>query len=143
MPQREKKLKNEPKKNALIKQIQKAVKGLCYTSETDAPVEAFMGTTAAAVTQENLLGQIGKASDSPVEERNFDDFFAPLIELQDWFGDEEKATAAKFAGLRDLLKNNLTDLNVFKIGSIELDIYAVGLDAHGNLTGIKTKAVET
>lgn len=143
MPYRKKKPKSELKKTELVEQIREASKGLYYTSETDAPIEAFAGSKADAVTQENLLGQIGKAPDSPVEERNFDDFFAPLTELQDWFGDEEKATAAKFAGLRDLLKNNLTDLNVFKIGSIELDIYAVGLDAHGNLTGIKTKAVET
>ncbi|MGI9035129.1 MAG: nuclease A inhibitor family protein [Pyrinomonadaceae bacterium] len=136
-------MKSEQKGNALTKQIRQAVKGLSYMSETDAPVKLFAGSAADAVTQENLLSQIGKPCDTPVEARNFDDFFAQLTALQDWFGDEEKANAAKFAALEDLLKSNLNDLNVFKIGATELDIYAVGLDAQGNLTGIKTKAVET
>ena len=39
----------------------------------------------------------------------------------------------------DLMK----DLKVFKVGQIELDIYVVGLDSQGVLTGITTKAVET
>jgi hypothetical protein len=42
-----------------------------------------------------------------------------------------------------LLEENLADLTVFRIGSIRIDIYVVGLDADGNLAGIKTKAVET
>ncbi|MCA1623686.1 MAG: nuclease A inhibitor family protein [Acidobacteria bacterium] len=34
-------------------------------------------------------------------------------------------------------------MKVFKIGKIELDVYAVGLNAENRLMGIKTKAVET
>ena len=63
--------------------------------------------------------------------------------MQDWFGDEETATANKFAELKKLLEDNLRYLKVFKIGKIELDIYIVGLDVESNLIGIKTKAVET
>ncbi|MGI8468764.1 MAG: nuclease A inhibitor family protein [Pyrinomonadaceae bacterium] len=143
MPTGKRKTKSEQKGNDLTKQIRRAIKGLSYTSETDAPIKLFAGSAADAVTQENLLGQIGKADNTLVETRNFDDFFSQLTTVQDWFGDEEKAAVAKFAALRDLLKNNLKDLNVFKIGSVELDVYAVGLDANGNLTGIKTKTVET
>jgi hypothetical protein len=66
-----------------------------------------------------------------------------LTEIQDWFGDEEKETAQKFARLRELLEKNLRDLKVFKVGKIQLDVYVVGLDAESKLTGIKTKAVET
>lgn len=143
MPPEKKKMKSEQKGNTLTRQIRQAVKGLSYTSETDAPIKLFAGSAADAVTQENLLSQLGKPSNTPVETRNFDDFFAQLTALQDWFGDEEKANAAKFAALRDLLKNNLKDLNVFRIGETELDVYVVGLSAEGNLTGIKTQAVET
>ena len=112
-------------------------------SETDAEILPFTGVKADAVTKENLLNQMGKPSDSPVEERDFTEFFTRLTAIKDWYGDEEKATAAKFAALKDLLENNLKDLKVFKIGKIQLDIYAIGLDANGNLTGIQTKAVET
>jgi hypothetical protein len=66
-----------------------------------------------------------------------------LTKIQDWFGEEETATAQKFSALEKLLLENLKDLKVFKIGEIELDIYFVGLDKQGKLAGVKTKAVET
>lgn len=139
----ENKTPSEQKENDLAKQIKISVKGLYYSSETDAPVRVFAGSVANGVTQENLLSQIKKENNTPVQTVNFDDFFSKLIALQDWFGDEEKAAAEKYAALRDLLKNNLKDLNVFKVGSSELDVYVVGLDSDNKLVGIKTQAVET
>ena len=131
-----------PKVN-LSEQIKTAATGLWYMSETDAEIIPFTGSKANSVTKENLLNQIEKPPDTPVEERDFEEIFARLMKIEDWFGDEEKATAAKFAALKDLLENNLTDLKVFKVGQIQLDVYFVGLDPQGNLAGIQTKAVET
>jgi len=129
--------------NSLKEKIKKACGGLYYISETDAEISPFVGSQAEAVTKEEILSQTKSASDATIEERNFDELIARLTEIQDWFGDEEKQTAQKFADLRGLLKNNLRDLKVFKIGKIELDVYVIGLDAENKLTGIKTKAVET
>jgi Nuclease A inhibitor-like protein len=124
-------------------QIEKIARGLYYISETDAEISPFRGTKAVGVTKEILLSQTGNAPDAPVEERNFEDFFKRLTKIEDWFGDEENKSAAKFRKLKELLERNLKDLKVFKVGRIEIDIYVVGLDKEGNLAGIKTKAVET
>ncbi len=151
---KEKKLEGLPKKvskqqnkdvceTKLKKQIKKVSEGLYFISETDAEILPFFGAQAQVVTKEEILIQTKSVADAPVEERNFTEFFARLTEIQDWFGDEEKATARKFAELKNLLESNLRDLKVFKIGKIQLDVYAVGLDAENNLLGIKTKAVET
>ena len=143
MSSKREKTQSEQTGNDLQKQIKKLVRGLFYSSESDAPVKLFVGGAVDAVTQENLLSQIGKEQNVPVQTVNFDDFFLQLTTIQDWFGDEEKATAGKFANLRDLLKNNLNNLSVFKIGSIEIDIYVVGSDAENKLMGVKTHSVET
>jgi hypothetical protein len=141
--------KNQEVKQAILQadnlaeKIKKAAEGLYYISETDAEIEVFDGKQAEAVTKEEVLSQSGNSSDTPVAEKEFSDFFAPLTEMQDWFGDEEKAAAQKFALLQDLLQRNLRDLKAFKIGKIQLDVYVVGLDADNKLLGIKTKAVET
>ena len=127
----------------LSEQLGRAAEGLWYISETDAEIFPFTGSKAEAVTKENLLMQLGKSPETVVEERGFDEMFARFIRIEDWYGDEEKATAEKFAGLKSLMENNLTDLKVFKVGQIERDIYFVGLDKEGNLAGIQTKAVET
>ena len=128
---------------SLLSDIENAIKDLFYTSETDAKIVLFAGSQADAVTKENLLIQTKNESNPKVEEKGFDQFFAQLTKIQDWFGDEEKEIAAKFSALRDLLKNNLKDLKVFKVGKINLDIYVIGLDTEGVLTGVQTKAVET
>jgi Nuclease A inhibitor-like protein. len=129
--------------NSLLEKIRRASEGLFYISETDAGIEPFEGTKAEAVTKEEILRQTGNEPDAPVEERDFADFFARLTAEKDWYGEEEKLTAARFAELKKLLEENLNDLKVFKIGRIEIDIYAVGLDSESRLFGIRTKAVET
>jgi hypothetical protein len=142
MPKKKKSIKPEPNKT-LAEQIGKVSEGLYYISETDAEISPFTGTKADAVTKENLLSQTANKPDAPVEERDFESFFTRLTKIQDWFGDEEKQTAAKFARLKELLESNLQNLKVFKVGRIEIDVYIVGLDAESRLAGVKTKAVET
>lgn len=134
---------DEKSSQNLMDEIKKAIEGLYYISETDAEITAFAGDKTDSLTKENLLNQIKREPDTPVEERDFTEFFDKLTEIQDWYGDEEKETAAKFGALRDLLRENLQDLKVFKVGQIELDVYTVGLDSQRVLTGIQTKAVET
>lgn len=147
MKKRKKKMKNVKEnninENELTKKIEKIAEGLIYISETDAEISAFIGEKTETVTVKEVLKQIGDTTDPPVEERDFNEFFSRLTKLQDWFGSEEIFIAEKFAELKTLLEENLKDLKVFKIGKIKLDIYVVGLDNENNLTGIKTKAVET
>lgn len=133
----------DSQKNNLIRQIGEVAAGLYYISETDAEIVPFAGERSASLSRETILFQTRSAPDSPVEERDFKDFFARLTEIQDWYGDEETETARKFLLLKELLEKNLRDLKVFKIGEIQIDIYVVGLDAKNNLLGIKTRAVET
>ncbi|CAN5304063.1 hypothetical protein BH10ACI1_BH10ACI1_03050 [soil metagenome] len=147
MPKRKKNKMNlitaKPEDNQFVEKVKELSEGLYYISETDAEVFPFEGTKAEAVTRENILSQTKNAPGAPVEERDFAEIFARLTAMQDWFGDEEKANAERFSALQKFLEDNLKDLKVFKIGSIQIDIYFVGLDTNGNLMGIQTKAVET
>lgn len=124
-------------------EIGKIVEGLYFMSETDAGIYPFSGKKAAEVSKDEILLQTKNPLNLNVEERDFVEFFARLIKIQDWYGEEEIANARKFSELKYLLERNLRDLKVFKIGLIEIDIYAVGLDSEDILKGIKTKAVET
>ena len=127
----------------LVEQIKKACEGLYYISETDAEFVPLIGQTSETVTAEEVLKQTNSPANAAVEHRDFADFFSRLTKIEDWFGDEEKENAQKFVHLKEVLENNLRELNVFKIGKIRLDIYVVGLDENDKLLGIKTKAVET
>lgn len=112
-------------------------------SETDAEILPFVGARAESVTAAAVLNQTETDKNSPIEEKDFSEFFAPLVAVEDWFGDEEKATVQKFEALKSLLEKNLRDLKFFKVGKVQIDIYIVGLDEQSILTGVQTKAVET
>lgn len=127
----------------LNKLISEAVAGLTYMSETDAEILPFAGQKTDSVTKENLLHQIGKSNDLKIEEKDFSEFFEPLLKIQKWFGEDERKMTENFAKLKDLLQHNLIQKKVFRIGKKEIDIYVVGLDAENILRGIQTKAVET
>lgn len=131
------------KKNDFLEGLEESVKGLWYMSETDAEITVFRGKRTAVVSLDELKRQAGISADENGEERDFQEFFTNLTEIQDWFESGEKETALKFLTLEKILEDNLKELKVFKIGRTEIDIYVVGLDAQSILTGIKTRAVET
>jgi hypothetical protein len=133
------------KKPSLADRLSRATDGLVYQSETDAPVEPFFmtGWTGPKVTGDALVAFTKHDSGTPVAEVPFDDFFADLVALQDWYGDEERAAARKYRRLVRLLKSALSDVKVFKLGERNLDVYVVGRTESGEYAGVATKAVET
>lgn len=133
------------KKNCgdLLARIGAAVDGLTYMSETDAPVLMYAGPAAENVAYETILQQAVEERDARVEEVSVDQFFQRSTEIKDWFGEAEKARAKKFLTLKKLLEESLRDLKVFKVGSVRIDIFVVGIDPDGRLMGIRTMAVET
>lgn len=123
--------------------LSEALNGLIYMSETDASIEPFEGGPAGAVTAQDLLPMTGTPGDAQVEERGFDEIFARLTRVYEGASEEATAKAARFEALKQLMAANLSDPKVFKVGRINVDIYMVGLDGEGNLSGVKTRAVET
>ncbi len=134
--------KNEARSNDYEKQLSAQLKGLFYISEIDSEVLLFKGQKADSVTQENILLQIGQRN-IKVEELSFEGFFEPLTKIEKWFGREERKMTESFSNIKHLLKENLHDLRVFKIGKTHLEIYIVGINSEGNLAGLQTKALET
>ena len=120
-----------------------ACEGLIYISETDSPIVPFIGNLVKEVSAKTILEQANSPSGETIEEVSFDDFFAKLTAVKDWFGERETARAKKFLDLKRLMEENLTDLKVFRIGEIRIKIYLAGLDQNGRLLGVKTDAVET
>ena len=125
----------------LLKRITEFSKGLTYISETDAGIQAFSRGQVDAVEARYLFERGSHKKE--LTEISFEEFFRRLTEQKEWFGPKQRENAKRFAALEKLLKENLRDRKVFKVGRIQIDIYVVGLDADKNLTGIKTKAVET
>jgi hypothetical protein len=127
---------------SLLRELKRLTKGLQFQSESDYPVEPFAPDAArgAASAQDVVTSVQGDAEAHAVD---FDNFFAAATEEQDWQDADARARVRKFQALVKYLKENLTDIQVFKVGDAEADVYVIGKTASGNFAGVKTKVVET
>jgi Nuclease A inhibitor-like protein len=128
----------------LMSRLRDLIAGLTYISETDAALEPISCDAVSGISLETVLDRFGdNSADRDIEEIGFDEFFDRLICKRDWYHEREIARARQFALLKDALRENLTDLRVYRVGKVQIDIFIVGLDRNGVLIGVKTKAVET
>lgn len=135
-----------PKKQTdLLEQIREATNGLTYMSESDHPLEPFHmeGNGKKSITEKDVLNATRHAPKTPVESFDFDNFFLNATQEQDWHSAEEKQSVKRYQKLVSLLKKNLSDLQVFKVGETERDVYVVGKSKSGDFLGVSTKVVET
>ena len=72
-----------------------------------------------------------------------DGFFAIATQEEDWHDEEERETAKRFQNLVRILKQNLSQLQVYRVGSIEIDVYIIGMTPGGDWAGLSTQVVET
>lgn len=97
-------------------------------SESDYPFETIRWDGKVSITPEYLCEISGKPEESPIQEIDVDNFFN---------------ASGGFLNLAGLLKDSLTDLKVYKVGTINIPIYIVGRSAEGNWLGLSTRIVQT
>ncbi|MEG4493281.1 nuclease A inhibitor family protein [Microcoleus sp. D3_18_C4] len=129
--------------DSIATQLKQASEGLLFGSETDAPFEVIHWPAQGELTPAKLLQLTNHPPDAPVKLVSVDKFFAISTQEEDWHDEEEEETAKRFQNLVSVLKQNLSQLQVYRVGSIEIDVYIVGETDGGGLAGLSTKLVET
>jgi len=127
----------------LISALRAACKGLIYVSETDREFEPVWFDISANKTSADYLDKLRNCTDGASEEVPADEFFQRLSRIEDWYTESERRRAKGFADLFALMKSNLSDIRVFRLGRIQVEIFIVGIAKSGRLIGVKTSAVET
>ncbi len=130
---------------ALVDKLKAASDNLLFMSETDYPFEVILweAQEQELLTKETVLQLAAQALDTPVEVVPLDDFFQNATQEQDWYGPEEKQTAQRYRQLVETLKTNLSDIQVYRLGTIEIDVYILGKTPEPTVVGLQTKVVET
>jgi hypothetical protein len=129
--------------DSIATQLKQASKGLFFLSETDAPFEVIHWSAQGELTPAKLLQLTNHPPDAPLKMLAVDDFFAIATQEEDWHDEEERETVKLFQNLVSVLKQNLSQLQVFRVGSINIDVYIVGVTPSSDWTGLSTKLVET
>jgi gamma-glutamyl-gamma-aminobutyrate hydrolase PuuD len=128
-----------------VEQISTAVQGLSWMSETDAPFDVQCWTEIApdGLTPEAVLAYAQLPPDTLIEAISLDDFLAPAIQAQPWHFEEEVQNVEQFQALRTLLGQTLTQIQVYRCGTVEIEIYMVGQGPDSTWIALHTSAVET
>jgi hypothetical protein len=133
------------KTSELIAELEQATKGLLVQSESDYPVAPFSMEAKGArqISAPFLMESMGLASDLPVEEVTMDEFFHLAVTDEDWHGPKQREKVQRFRRLVQTLKENLSDIIVYRIGEVEIDVFVVGKTEQGDFAGVSTRVVET
>lgn len=127
----------------LTTRLEQAIDGLLYPSESDAPLQVFVWPEGTPFSLKALRTHIATSKKTPIQKVDLDTFFRPVTTPQDWFGEAEQERMEKFTALLTLLKAELSDITVYKVGKIDIDVYVLGHTSAGEYLGITTKVVET
>lgn len=129
--------------NPQLQSLQQAAEGLYYLSESDYPFEAFAlpaGTNDVAAV---LRGLSGKGTDAPVETQTLDYFFRNQVKEYGGESAERQAVIARFRQLQQLLESSLTNVQVYRIGQVQVDAFIAGQANDGSWMGLRTRVIET
>jgi hypothetical protein len=130
-------------KKYLKNTLEEGISGLLYVSETDSSF-SFCDFEGIKILDKTSIRELLKLDKNTfIEEREFEAFFDHLTNIKDWYGERERKIVERFSNLKILMEKNLTNIKVFRIGKIRIDIYIIGFDSENRIVGIKTKSVET
>jgi hypothetical protein len=129
--------------DAIIAQLRDAAEGLLYPSESDEPFQCFLWHDISTITPDTLLTKTHNKPGTPLEEISLERFFSGVMQEADWMDEHERREAQRFQALHDVLTDLLTDIRIFRIGAMDIDVYLVGRTPSGTYVGLQTKVVET
>lgn len=127
----------------ILSELSEAARGLTYMSESDYPLETVRLAGAGRPTPEALRELAGAGADAPVQALSLEQFFRAPVSEPSWKGGSELASARRFRELARALAENLSDIEVYKVGEINMPVYVLGRSPAGHWLGLSTRVVET
>lgn len=133
----------EASAESTLKSLEQAAAGLLFPSESDYPLTPFRYGGQGEPTAAGLLAAEGKPEETAVEEIPLEELFDGVTADIEGADEAEKAETERWRALVALLRADLGDLRVYRVGAIDIDVYVLGRHASGEWLGLKTKVIET
>lgn len=126
----------------IIDRLKQATTDLLWSSESDYPFEIVSWELGIELTPTDLFSNIYD-TDLAIESIPLTDLFEPVLTIEDWYEDAELALVNRYTNLLDSINTNLSEVQVFRVGEVEIDIYIIGKTPTGDIIGLKTLSIET
>ena len=126
----------------IIDRLKQATTDLLWSSEADYPFEIVTWELGIELTPTDLFSNIYD-TDLAVESITLIDLFEPVLTIEDWYEQAELDLVDQYTNLLNTINTNLAEVQVFRVGEVEIDIYIIGKTPTGDIVGLKTLSVET
>lgn len=113
---------------AILTELRRASAGLLVMSESDYPFELIEWSGETTITSEYLCSVSERPASTPIEE----------TDTKSFLGENER-----FQTLQTVIEENLSDVKVYKVGTINIPVYIVGRSPEGNWLGVSTRLIQT
>ncbi|TAE51613.1 MAG: hypothetical protein EAZ44_03655 [Cytophagia bacterium] len=133
-------------KNNFIDIITPLVADLYVMSETDAALTPFVWedfSVEKKIEKDTILEYLQKEKDTTFESISLERFFKPFLKIRKDDDEDTIATAQQFKTLEEKLIEILKEIEVLRIGTVEIDVYIVGKNEQNQYVGLQTFVVET
>ena len=130
---------------SVVELLKESVVDTLYPSESDEKLKVIDWQADHPAPFNTILFRkyIGLTPADRVESLPWEKFFHVVLEKQDWWTDFEIARAEKFAKIKSIMQENLTELEYLRAGRIEVEAYLIGKDFEGKWKGLKTLIIES
>jgi hypothetical protein len=126
----------------ILQQLRAATDGLLFMSESDYPFECVVWPGPLAPTPETV-GLWHGAGENPPETDSFARMFRAPTTEHEGITEEVRRRVRRYRALVALLQENLTQIQVTRLGGVHKTVYVLGLGPNGNWLGLKTQVIET
>lgn len=129
--------------NQLEQKLKDLTQGLFYMSESDYPYEVqYWGKVGEGEIKKHIAAI--KDYGENITAVSAEEFFNKIITNLNLSGDEALAAMSQqYRHLFDFIKQNSSQLKVWRCGKIEIDIYITMLTESGKTLALKTVSIET
>ncbi len=117
--------------------------GLWFVSESDRPLTVVRFEAYADDELPSALAAVSERRGALVERVALAEFFARATEPQPWHSPEEVAIVERYRALVTFLARELTGARVYRVGTVDVNAYALGRTREGEWLGVATILVET
>lgn len=129
------------KDRELITQLSQAIEGLLWLSESDYPFTTIYLENIDNI-EPKLLELTHSNPETKLETREIDNFFNRVVQEDNW-DESELEECQRYQALVELLKTHLQNIQVYRVGECEIQVYILGKTESGSIVGLSTIVVET
>jgi len=127
----------------ILAELKQASENLLMMSESDYPFAVIRWEQMAEVIPDFLRREAAQPPGALVAVESLEDFFRAATTVHEGQSFEARQAVERYRRLVQVLRKNLRDARVYKVGQVNIPVYIAGRAPSGNWLGLSTRVVET